>query len=1305
MDDNDEPQNKRALQEGLTIGKLSRTDLEDKYLKIYDENIILKKHARKQEEKIKMMATKLIRLVNDKKKSSSKGTLNDSGGGKRMRDVDSEEYIAGIQNKLMELEQQNKKLKENLQISKIQLQSLQTQKNPVSNMYNNVTSRIDTGLPKRDPSFTKNIRTISSHRSGNLSSRSLATPNYNMNANNNNNNNNNLRRIQELEIENMDLKSKMDEYDAQIEAFNDHVHQLKAEHDEELTRLRGQVSQEHITTVQENIDQIRLQREIKDKVNQYSELYSKFSNLTQQQVQLKEKHDRLLDELERNNLQLKQEQQKNVSLKTELKNIQQNSREILELKERIEDLTRENQVLNEANQKLVNSAFSLDREREFRERERALKVQIAQLEATLKADVGEKGSILDKLNSERDHYDKLNSEMREIQIKYYDMKQKYDEMNEKMLFLNKESNIDFTEIEEALILVKERRANKNTDEFLGMVDSEKIKAYQRKIVDLECSLSETVSELDKSRHLLITQVKINENYKKEMLLIENKMEENKAEFDAKMTESAQMLDIRAARIKKLERQLKDVAYGTKQVRIPHDEVTPSGTKRRDSYSFVGAPEPHMLDNYLTSNLERGQNIFEIHLTKLILSPEAIRIMSESDPSTFCTIEFYEHEIQTTPIMKGQQAEYNFTSQYIIRVDDFFLHYLQKKTTTIELHQAIGSDYETRGACQLSFRDLIDREKSRIHGQVQLISVTPNNVGISLGTLEYWARLIVPVDQAFRLYKERVKALGYIASNSAALNEVNIKKQSNDNMNELNINILRCSKISGLSKAQPSAYCVYKFFDFEDQDTEIIKASNNPEFNSHKSFPVQMDMDLDKYLKNSALEIYVFDDNQAENDPSYLGMTQIELIRLSHDQEIKGTYELKRPDGSKNGTIDVTLYWQYTYLPPSASTFSASGSKAPKKMSENLLEKAIKMGIKSPSQGPSPSVSKPNSKHGSVSGSRTNVKLESPRLNDSRSPEEIRPSSKKNSISEEHSIGNATLYRKPDSRDSNTSTPNQHYNDTIFEDQRTQSPNDLEHLTNEYQNTVEMNKENYEDNDNYNREEDDEEIEENIISTYEKGIDEEDEETEDTYGVTMSGNFNKYVATTKSDNDVVTESWDPNNTNKMAKNGDENNVIIEIGSLKFNEGSQVLLRDDIQRLFVTMEFLDYDSSDLESKDEPKPLANKYVHFNFRKCFQIDSVEHLEKRQLLAEMILDKNKSNIRLVVVSQPMIDELDCEDVGYAFIDINDIMELNEDFINQELNLYDPNDLNCIIGKMTVTVEILKALNSIKQDIHEAMKE
>ena len=343
--------------------------------------------------------------------------------------------------------------------------------------------------------------------------------------------------------------------------------------------------------------------------------------------------------------------------------------------------------------------------------------------------------------------------------------------------------------------------------------------------------------------------------------------------------------------------MKDVAYGTKQVRLTDiSEEGRGGANRRNSYSFVGAPEAHLNDDRLIANLERGQNIFEIQIKRVILTDEALRLLKDNEPSTLCTIEFFEHELQTTPIVKGRTAEFNFTSQYVIKVDDFFLHYLQKETATLELHQAIGSDYETKAACQLSFRELIENQVPHLRGSARLISVDSKNVGVSFGTVEYRARLIVPVEQAFRLYKERSKALGYISANLKASNQQKDKKsQLGDNMNELVLSILRCSKLnaSRKSSAQPSPYCVYKFFDFADHDTEIISASNNPEFNDHKSFVVQMDIDLDNYLKKRFLEVYVFDDNEPENTGVYLGVANIPLIGLAHDNDVKGTFELKK----------------------------------------------------------------------------------------------------------------------------------------------------------------------------------------------------------------------------------------------------------------------------------------------------------------------------------------------------------------------------------------------------------------------------
>lgn len=46
-------QAKRISSERQMIAKLSPEDLQDRYLRLYDDHLLLKQHAKKQEEKIK----------------------------------------------------------------------------------------------------------------------------------------------------------------------------------------------------------------------------------------------------------------------------------------------------------------------------------------------------------------------------------------------------------------------------------------------------------------------------------------------------------------------------------------------------------------------------------------------------------------------------------------------------------------------------------------------------------------------------------------------------------------------------------------------------------------------------------------------------------------------------------------------------------------------------------------------------------------------------------------------------------------------------------------------------------------------------------------------------------------------------------------------------------------------------------------------------------------------------------------------------------------------------------------------------
>ena len=60
---------------------------------------------------------------------------------------------------------------------------------------------------------------------------------------------------------------------------------------------------------------------------------------------------------------------------------------LLESEVKARDLQRENAILRESNEKLLDSAYNVERERHFVASENALKVQVAQLETTLKSDL------------------------------------------------------------------------------------------------------------------------------------------------------------------------------------------------------------------------------------------------------------------------------------------------------------------------------------------------------------------------------------------------------------------------------------------------------------------------------------------------------------------------------------------------------------------------------------------------------------------------------------------------------------------------------------------------------------------------------------------------------------------------------------------------------------------------------------------------------------------------------------------------------------------------------------------------------
>ncbi|KAL8619480.1 hypothetical protein ACOMHN_011831 [Nucella lapillus] len=922
----------KAIQQRRLVSKWNHDELEDKYLRIHEENLLLKKHARKQEDKIKRMATKLLRLVNDKKKQDvdSKGVS-----------IEAEERIMELQEKLLTMEKINNQLKDKLLLAKQQVAAVSGSKRATPYPY--VQSRINTGIPKPqtvqiDPRITKNIRVMGPSmyevpKRGVSPPPAMAQQRYGHSL---------LEETRaekkHLEYSIAQLHEQLNLYEMEIENLKEQNRLREAEYEEDLIKIKTQITSEQRQSVQENIDMIKLQRDVKEKSTRLIALQEKYSAMEENTRVLRHNHDQILVEMERLNMQLKEEQNRTLTLQNEVKVANASQRRMVELQEQVVDLQRETDTLKEANEKLVGSAFDLEREREWRQRENKLKVQIAQLEATLKSDLGEKGSIIDRYANERDAHEKLQQEFREMQIHHFQMKEEYDDLKEKLQFFTKESAVDMTELEDALVLVKQKKQKTQAPpDFVQRVDTEMDKDAKRQLLELQAEYAETVHELEKTRNMLVVQHKINKDYQKETELSNQQLQETKKEYELKLDEYARLLDIRAARIKKLEAQLRDVAYGTRQYRLPppDDDVETS------------------MDLEETLQLERGQNLFEIHISKVSLSEDAVRHIGDEEPSLFCTFEFFEFEIQSTPVVRGARPFYDFTSQYIVKVDDFFLHdklrpfydftsqyivkvddfflhYLQKQSCTLELHQTFGQEFRTVAACQLVFRDLFDKPHGRIHGMATLTGVADGETGVGYGTVEYWVRLRVPMDQALRLYKERTKALGYLTANDQQMKEAvkaldeEAARRPMDNVNELHVKVIKCSKLKARRPdVQPSPYCVYQLFDYSDHDTVIVRNSNSPEFNDHKTYPLPMTPDLDQYLSVAHLNIFVFDDADPE-EAAFLGQAMIPLMTLRHQRQLQGTYPLVHPAATQGGpdrdhslgTIQVEMYWQHEYLRPS-----------------------------------------------------------------------------------------------------------------------------------------------------------------------------------------------------------------------------------------------------------------------------------------------------------------------------------------------------------------------------------------------------
>ncbi|KAG9487009.1 hypothetical protein GDO78_007075 [Eleutherodactylus coqui] len=1165
------------------VSLISREELEDNFLRLHEENLLLKDYARRQEDKIKRMATKLLRLTSE---IGKQGEKKGPGVPRDGRDLGAEEMIEDLQDRVRDLERRNEALRHRLITYK---QRLQFQSGCRHCPYSSVSARIDSGVRKPAVLPDKYKRGLvvqgpdigHPHGTGDYCVETLSDE-------------------ARAEIDRLFqiIRRQTNSVDDRTTALLKNMVTSKPKELGTEMILPLQQVEDQRTTIQENVTNIRLQKELREKSTSLCALREQFQQLKEKQKSLTLSHQAVLIQLEDLSSQLKEERGKVLAMEIDQKNMANLQKSLLEFQEQVSDLEKEKELLKENYENLLQSSLDTEHVNSWKVAEFELKAQITKLEGQIQCHVIDLTQSKELLQLEKGQNDHLKQVISQLQSQLLEKMQEIHHLQDKLsdfFLLTTAKNVpkdehtagqkaESTKVEDLQRVTesnggendlrdekrekKEGKSNQREPDLVSNMESEDLRREEeerRKIMEekrqsslrgMEVAHAETILELEKAREMLSLQHKINTDYQEELKTVKLRLECEFRENEEKVNHYEGRLHQRNSRVQMLEAQLKDIAYGTFPFRVK--------TEDSPSSEVDASPPP---------SLHRGETLFEVHISDICFTPYGVRRIEDPQPITFCIYSLYDFETHATPVVTGIRPQYNFTSHYAVTPDPEFLRYLRVGMLTVELYQVKGVDHceLARGRLKL---DAALQTTDRVYNSL----ILTDEVGETIGELSYWLRLHGALSRVQCLQRQRNKAHGYLSTRRHGNTEKFWKSPLGSGLqNELILKIWGCRslKVSHLGH-QPSPYIAYRFYHYPDHTTSIIPCSNNPQFGYEAIYPLQLTIDLERYLQKECLYIYVFDDEETQPGV-YLGKAEVPLLRLAQGNSIQGDFGLMNSYGKCVGSVQMSLEWKNPYHEPGQTLWELSTS--------GDITKDLSMAA-------------------------SRIYVNRSRLSKSRKAEEELQrdvSANKRGRKDPHTTDHPVLRQKGTRDDSSTS----------------------DHQSDE----MDMNMEN------------------SCIVCY-----------------------------------VSVLSAQPSSR-----------IRVEIASLALDPCSHVVSDKSVERVFVEFHFPGVPPEETETPlSLRKPIHGEEIFYHFSKVIHLDGESHEDRRRFLCMLLegSDTTGDRVRLkfTVVSDPMNEEDDeCRDLGFAYLDLPNLLRRAVDPAEQTLQVLDASDPRQIIGALRVVIEAREA--------------
>ncbi|KAM7158833.1 X-linked retinitis pigmentosa GTPase regulator-interacting protein 1 isoform 8-T8 [Molossus nigricans] len=488
----------------------------------------------------------------------------------------------------------------------------------------------------------------------------------------------------------------------------------------------------------------------------------------------------------------------------------------------------------------------------------------------------------------------------------------------------------------------------------------------------------------------------------------------------------------------------------------------------------------------------------------------------------------------------------------------------------------------------------------------------------------------------------------------------------ENLLELHIHqaFLTSAALAQAEDAQPTTFCTYSFYDFETHCTPLA-VGPQPLYDFTSQYVVETDSLFLHYLQGASAQLDLHQALASEHHTLASGCICFDRVletveRVHGSATLTGDFNLTDPVGKPNGSVQVQMDWKSCYLPPESFLEPEAQTK------ENDADSLEASSAEEKASFPSQVVS-------------AEIPIEADQYPAKRKPPQVGERKER-----EHQV--ASYSRRKHGKTTGIQRKNrmEYLSRNILSGNTLQQVNYTEWKFSGLKLSIDDDLK-------------DQQKEEEMISFSALIQNEALHPVNDKESCEQASEVSE-AQTTDSD-DIVTPLL------QKRPKADSEKMCIEIVSLAFYSEAEVMLDENVKQVYVEYKFYDIPLSETETPVSlRKPRAGEHVHFHFSKVIDLDRLEQKGRRRFLFAMLNGQGpeQGRLKFTVVSDPMDDEnKECQEVGYAYLKLWQIMESGRDILEQELDIVSPEDQLTPIGSLKVSLQAAAAFHAIYKEMTE----